>query len=133
MKNRITVLLCVCVVMLSLVGCGAKSSDVTGQTITQTYSQVSSFVYNNSLYFICVGDGSSELKKLDLPEKFTPDMAGAHLDFLQKDKNGISVSERETDMELCLYAPNPSDDVFVLKTSDGCYPVVKKDTLEKLR
>ena len=117
MKKRIFALSFILILIFVFAGCSQQESGAKAQMI----------VYNNSQYAICGEGESSVIKDCGLPEEINESMAGNRLEYVEETKGGFVISDRQTDMELCEYAPHPNSNVFILKTTDGCYTAIKYD------
>lgn len=117
MKSKIFALSFILILILAFAGCSQQEDGAKAQMI----------VYNNSQYIICGEGEASILKECGLPKEINDSMAGNRLEYVEEIKNGLIISDRQTDMELCQYAPQPNSNVFILKTTEGCFYAIKND------
>ena len=80
--------------------------------------EVALLYFQGALYECC--DARDGLNRLGLPSEITPEMAGEHVTYIEKD-GPVEYQEtaEETDIELLQYAPAPTKAVYILRSGEN--------------
>ena len=84
-------------------------------------------------YFICRNDSKDILQKYGISDEVTEDTAGVHVCYLEiREDHFIPVEKadasEENDIELFEYAPQPNDNVYIVRIEGSYYAAIRKDS-----
>lgn len=127
-KKNTWVKWCALAACLCLVFVGILTVPILTYT-AQDYAQT--VIYNDTKYVVCGLGEADILKECGLPSKITEESAGESLGYLkQTKKNAYCISKDETagNVELFEYAPQPNDNVYIVRIEGSYYAAIRKDS-----
>ena len=114
---------CLCLVVVGIVTIPNLTDNAQDYAETVTY--------NNAQYVICGSGEADILRKCGLPTEIAVDLAGESLGCLaQAEKNNYVISEnaKAGNFELFDYAPQPNDNVYIVRIEGNYYAAIRKDS-----
>ncbi|MCD8006726.1 MAG: hypothetical protein LUF29_07135 [Oscillospiraceae bacterium] len=120
MRKILSLVLALAVVTATL----CFTACTTGDTAQKLY-------YNGNEYWICgageTGEGSV-LEACGLPSELTADLRGEFIGFLESaGNNTYEVVESETDIPVYNYAPQETENVYIVKIDGIYYAAIRHD------
>ena len=109
--------------LVALVTLCCFTACTTGDTAQKLY-------YNGNEYWICgagdTGEGSV-LEACGLPDELTADLCGEFVGFLESaGNNTYEVIEAETDMPVYNYAPQETENVYIVEIDGDYYAAIRR-------